>query len=190
MIEVALRECGPRFRLGSFQQKQSSWIFLLWSSWPAIATLMIDRMLLSTIDVTIGSIDSLSPSQCHQCSWVLLSPKHFPAMSGSTKAMAKLTSLTGELVEGFLQTIVATTCDPRILPCCRGHLQITRMTKSSIGAMKYIPTYTTSHFLVEVSLIQFFLCKTQPLQTRGALSSVSEHRDYYCLPYTVSNEAL
>jgi len=70
--------------LGSSRQPQSSRIFRLGSGRLASTAFTIDVIVGSTLDVTIGSIDSSSPGQCHENSWVLVSPTLFPAMLVST----------------------------------------------------------------------------------------------------------
>jgi len=70
--------------LGYSRQCQSSRILWLGTGRPVIAAFTIDKMVGSMTDVTIRSIHSSSPGQCHENSWVLFSPTLFPAMSGST----------------------------------------------------------------------------------------------------------
>ena len=65
-IGVKLLAYGPPSPLGSSRQPQSSQIFRMGSGRPAFAAFMIDKMVVSTIDVTIGSIDLSSPGQCHE----------------------------------------------------------------------------------------------------------------------------
>jgi hypothetical protein len=81
-IGVAIRAYGPPAPLGSSRQQQSYRIFHLWSGKPAIAAFTIDKMMGSTIPVTIGSPDSLSTARCHQNSRVIFSTTIFPAMTG------------------------------------------------------------------------------------------------------------
>jgi len=83
-IGVTSRAYGPPSPLCTSMQPQSSRIFRLGSGRPTIAAFTIDKMIVSTIDLTIGTIDSISPGQCHEKSWVLFSPTLFPAMLGST----------------------------------------------------------------------------------------------------------
>jgi len=70
--------------LGSSWQLQSCWIVRLGFGRPVIAPITIDKMVVSTIDVTLNSLDSSSPGQCHENSGVLVSPTLFPVMSGYT----------------------------------------------------------------------------------------------------------
>lgn len=58
--------CGPQSPLGSPGQTESSWIFQQGSGRPTIAAFTIDIMIVLTIDVTIGNLDSSFPPQCHQ----------------------------------------------------------------------------------------------------------------------------
>jgi len=51
------------------------------------------------------------------------------------------------------------TCMPRFVPCCLLYLHIIRNSKWSIGAMKYIQTWTDFLFLVQVWWMLFFLWK-------------------------------
>jgi len=60
-IRVTIRVYGPPSPLDSSWQPQSSRIFRLGSGRPAIAVFTIDKMVLSTTDVPIESIDSSSP---------------------------------------------------------------------------------------------------------------------------------
>jgi len=83
-IGVTFRAYGPPSPLGSSRQPQSSRIFQLGTGRPAIAVFTIDKMVVAMIDVIIGSINSSSPGQCHENSWVLFSPSLFPPMSRST----------------------------------------------------------------------------------------------------------
>jgi len=83
-IGVILRVYRPPSSLGPCRQPQSAQLLQLESGRPAIAAFTIYKMVISTIDVTIGRIYSSSPGQCHENSWELFSPTLLPAMSGST----------------------------------------------------------------------------------------------------------
>jgi len=96
-IRVTLWVCGRPCPLGLSRQPQSSRIFLLASRRLAIATIQIDKMVISMIDITIISIDSSSPGQCHEHSWVLFWPSLFPAMSGFTLSDGKAKWLEKEI---------------------------------------------------------------------------------------------
>jgi len=103
-IEVTLWACGPPCLLGSSRKPRTSRIFQLGSGTLQNPAFMIDKMVVLTFDVTIGSIDSSTPGQCHENSWQLFSPTVFPVISGSTSAIVKLNGWTLELVEGSQPT--------------------------------------------------------------------------------------
>jgi len=73
----------PPLLLGSSRHAQSSHKFQRGSVRPAISTFKIDKIVESMIDVTIRSIDSSSPGQCHENRYVLVAPTLFPSISGS-----------------------------------------------------------------------------------------------------------
>jgi len=85
---------------------------LVGSGRPAIAALMMDTMVVLTNDVTVRSIDSSSPGQCHEHSWELFSPTLIPAMSGSIEVMVKLNDSTGKLVQESQHTIISDSLWP------------------------------------------------------------------------------
>jgi len=105
-IEVTLQAYKPPSPLGSSRQPQSTQTIRLRSGRLAIAAFTIDKILVSTTDVTIGSIDSSSPGQCPENSQVLFSPTFFAAMSGSTQAMKRPNGLTRKSVQASQHTFI------------------------------------------------------------------------------------
>jgi len=144
-IAVLLRGYRLRSPSCSSRQPQHCWISRLGSYSQGIAVFTMVKIVLSTIDVPIGSIDSSSPGQCHENSCVLVSPALFPAM-------LKLNGSTWKSVEVLQRTSFGEDLWLEVSSLSLLDLYNIRNSKWSIGAMKYKPMCTTVLFLVGVSL--------------------------------------
>jgi hypothetical protein len=89
---VHLQACVSSSTLDSSQQPHTSPIVQHPSCKRPIAAFIIGNIVILTIDVTFGRINSSSPGYNHDISGLLCSPTHFLAMSRSTLTIVQLHS--------------------------------------------------------------------------------------------------
>jgi len=113
-IGVTLWAWGPPSLSGSSWLPESSQMVWLGSGSLPIAAFTIDTLVISTIDVTIGSMDWSSPGLCHENIWVLFSTTIYPVMLGSTEAMVKLKGWTRKSAEALERSVIGKDWWPEV----------------------------------------------------------------------------